>query len=169
MGYNLHICINNYCLLQHVLIPTWDDTDTRMLSSPPVRIPANFPQTAATENQLSLISVATAASHYPHPAQKLPLRKSENLKIIGTKHRKNLGELMLHIPKTNQEHYVSSIVALNIYSPNDTGDWHSSAALSDNAFLPSFYIYGHGQEHNTHHLLGNIGIIDGTNRLNKMG
>lgn len=76
---------------------------------------------------------------------------------------------MLYIPQTNQECYVSSLVALNIYSPNYTGDWHTTASLGDNAYPQSFYIYGNGQEHNTHHLLGNAGIIDGTKRLNEMG
>ena len=76
---------------------------------------------------------------------------------------------MLYIPETSPDCYVSSIVALNIHSPNGTGDWHSAAALNDNAFPLAFYLYGKGQVKNTNHLLGNLGVIDGTKRLNKMG
>ncbi|AFI04653.1 hypothetical protein [Helicobacter cetorum] len=77
---------------------------------------------------------------------------------------------MLYIPPTSKEVYVSSIVALNIHSPQGTGDWHSSYVLRDNAFDDmGVYIYGEKQAHNTNKLLGNLGIIDGTERLNKMG
>lgn len=76
---------------------------------------------------------------------------------------------MLMIPPTKPNHYVSSIVALNVHSPQGTGDWHSAAALNDDAYPQDFYIYGNHQKRNTHHLLGNIGIIDGTARLNAMG
>lgn len=76
---------------------------------------------------------------------------------------------MLYIPETSPDCYVSSIVALNIHSPNGTGDWHSAAALNDNAFPLEFYLYGKGQVKNTNHLLGNLGVIDGTKRLNDMG
>ncbi|WP_159991063.1 hypothetical protein [Pelistega ratti] len=76
---------------------------------------------------------------------------------------------MLYIPQTQPNYYVSSIVALNVHSPNGTGDWHSAAALNDNAYPQDFYIYGKGQKRSTHHLLGNTGIIDGTHRFNEMG
>ena len=76
---------------------------------------------------------------------------------------------MLHIPKTHPECYVSSIVALNVHSPNDTGDWHSAAALNDGAYPQEFYIYGENQKRSTNHLLGSLGVIDGTKRLNEMG
>lgn len=76
---------------------------------------------------------------------------------------------MLYLPPTSPKCYVSSIVALNIHSPNGTGDWHSAAALHDNAFPQERYIYGEGQKRNTNHLLGNLGVIDGTKRLNDMG
>lgn len=76
---------------------------------------------------------------------------------------------MLYIPLTNPDCYISSIVALNIISPENTGDWHSSAALSENAYPLDFYLYGIDQPRNTHHLLGRMGIIDGTQRLNEMG
>ncbi|PDW37996.1 hypothetical protein BB445_05380 [Helicobacter pylori] len=80
------------------------------------------------------------------------------------------GFSMLYIPPTSKEVYVSSIVALNIHSPQGTGDWHSSYALMENAFDDiGVYIYGEKQAHNTNKLLGNLGIIDGTARLNKMG
>lgn len=36
---------------------------------------------------------------------------------------------MLHIPPTEPDRYVSSIVALNVHSPNGTGDWHSAEPL----------------------------------------
>lgn len=55
---------------------------------------------------------------------------------------------MLYIPPTNPDYYVSSIVALNVISPENTGDWHSAAALSSNAYPPE---------------------IDDTQRLNEMG
>lgn len=47
---------------------------------------------------------------------------------------------MLHIPPTEPDRYVSSIVALNVHSPNGTGDWHSAKALSDWAYPEKFYI-----------------------------
>ena len=76
---------------------------------------------------------------------------------------------MLYIPQTNPGRYVSSIVALNVHSPNGTGDWHSATALNDDAYPQDFYIYGESQKRNTNHLLGNLGVIDGTQRLNEMG
>lgn len=76
---------------------------------------------------------------------------------------------MLYIPQTHPNRYVSSIVALNVHSPNGTGDWHSAAALNDDAYPQDFYIYGENQKRNTQHLLGDIGVIDGTHRLNEMG
>ncbi|KNE13076.1 hypothetical protein ACM29_03950 [Helicobacter pylori] len=76
---------------------------------------------------------------------------------------------MLYIPPTSKEVYVSSIVALNIHSPQGTGDWHSSRALMSNTIDLCYYIYGKDQERNTNHLLGDLGVIDGTARLNKMG
>ena len=76
---------------------------------------------------------------------------------------------MLYIPQTHSKRYVSSIVALNVHSPNGTGDWHSAAALNDDAYPQDFYIYGENQKRNTNHLLGNLGVIDGTKRLNEMG
>lgn len=76
---------------------------------------------------------------------------------------------MLKIPITTPEYYVSSIVALNILSPDGTGDWHSADALSKNAFPEDFYIYGKNQKHDTFHLLGDIGVFDGTHRLQEMG
>lgn len=76
---------------------------------------------------------------------------------------------MLLIPPTQQNCYVSSIVALNVHSPQGTGDWHSAAALNDNAYSQDFYIYGDNQKHSTQHLLGEQGVIDGTERLHAMG
>lgn len=76
---------------------------------------------------------------------------------------------MLKIPITNPRQYISSIVALNIQSPNGTGDWHSAASLSENAFPVDFYLYGDKQKNNTNLLLGTFGVIDGTSRLQKMG
>ncbi|HFC6190614.1 TPA: hypothetical protein ACFM7A_000998 [Neisseria meningitidis] len=76
---------------------------------------------------------------------------------------------MLHIPPTEPDRYVSSIVALNVHSSNGTGDWHSAAALNDDAYPQDFYIYGKDQTRSTLHLLGNVGVIDGTNRFNEMG
>ncbi|WP_163556206.1 hypothetical protein [Helicobacter suis] len=76
---------------------------------------------------------------------------------------------MLYIPPTSKEVYVSGIVALNIYCPEDTGDWHKSRALSKDAYLLDDYIYGKDQKYSTNHLLGDLGIIDGTKRLHTMG
>ncbi|WP_163555668.1 hypothetical protein [Helicobacter suis] len=76
---------------------------------------------------------------------------------------------MLYIPPTSKEVYVSGIVALNIYSPELTGDWHSSSSLRENAFPMDIYIYGKDQKYNTNYLLSDLGIIDGTKRLNSMG
>ncbi|CCB80932.1 hypothetical protein [Helicobacter bizzozeronii] len=76
---------------------------------------------------------------------------------------------MLYIPPTSNEVYVSGIVALNIYCPEMTGDWHSARALMENSFPMDIYIYGEGQKNNTNHLLGDLGVIDGTARLNRMG
>ena len=74
---------------------------------------------------------------------------------------------MLFIP-ISINHYISSIVALNIHSPNGIGDWHSASTLNDTIPL-SFIFMGDGCQHNTLPFLGNIGIIDGTSRLNEMG
>lgn len=76
---------------------------------------------------------------------------------------------MLYIPPTSINCYISSIVALNIPSPKNTGDWHSAAALSSNAYPVSFYLYGEKQPKNTNIFLGKCGVIDGTQRLNDMG
>ena len=76
---------------------------------------------------------------------------------------------MLRIPKTSPNCYVSGIIALNIRSPNGTGDWHSAAALNSDTYPADLYIYGNGQKYSTLHILGNAGVIDGTKRLNKMG
>lgn len=76
---------------------------------------------------------------------------------------------MLFIPPTTPDRYVSSIVALNIISPNGTGDWHSAASLKTDAFSEDFYIYGERQKRNTNPMLRRDGIINGTSRLNEMG
>ena len=76
---------------------------------------------------------------------------------------------MLYIPKTSPTCYVSGIIALNIHSPNGTGDWHSAIALNSDTYPADLYVYGKGQKYSTLHLLGNTGVIDGTERLNSMG
>lgn len=76
---------------------------------------------------------------------------------------------MLHIPKTQPNRYVSAIIALNIHSPEGTGDWHSEAALNSQNYRQELFTYGEGQPENTNHLLGSTGIIDGTRRLHEMG
>lgn len=77
---------------------------------------------------------------------------------------------MLYIPPTSKDIYVSSKVALNIHSPDDTGDWHSSVYLdNDRDDRQELFIFGTGQRYNTNSLLGSTGVIDGTDRLNKMG
>ena len=76
---------------------------------------------------------------------------------------------MLYIPKTSPTCYVSSIVALNIYSPNGTGDWHSAATLNDDAYPSTdLYIYGNEQASDVYKRQ-DTGVIDGTQRLNEMG
>lgn len=37
------------------------------------------------------------------------------------------------------------------------------------SYPQDFYIYGKDQTRSTLHLLGNVGVIDGTNRFNEMG
>lgn len=76
---------------------------------------------------------------------------------------------MIQIPKTSPQNYLSALVALNIHSPEDTGDWHSCSTLGDKNYPLKHYLFGDGQPCNTNHLLGSIGVIDGTHRLNKMG
>ena len=76
----------------------------------------------------------------------------------------------LNIPPTSPTHYVSAMIALNVHSPKDTGDWHSGGLFHLNdGYTQELYIYGVGQKYNTHHLLGDVGIIDGTSRFNEMG
>lgn len=53
---------------------------------------------------------------------------------------------MLYIPQTHPEHYVSSIVALNVHSQNGTDDWHRAKALNDDAYPQDFYIYSESQK-----------------------
>lgn len=76
---------------------------------------------------------------------------------------------MIQVPKTSPKNYLSALVALNIHSPDDTGDWHSRSTLGDDNYPLKYYFFGDGQPSNTNHLLGSIGVIDGTYRLNKMG
>lgn len=77
---------------------------------------------------------------------------------------------MIDLPRTTPHIYVSSILALNISSPEHTGDWHSSVYWEhpENCKL-DLWIFGEGQKFNTNGLLGQLGIIDGTVRLNQMG
>lgn len=76
--------------------------------------------------------------------------------------------MALTIPPTNKQRYISDMVALNITSPNGTGDWHSAAMFSS-ALPERVFVYGENQPCNTNRILGDRGIIDGTKRLNKMG
>lgn len=75
---------------------------------------------------------------------------------------------MIFLPRTTPRIYVSSILALNINSPEHTGDWHSSMYWEhpENSKI-DLWIFGDGQKFNTNHLLGELWIIDGTSRLNK--
>lgn len=76
--------------------------------------------------------------------------------------------MSLHLPPTSKHRYISDMVALNIHSPNGTGDWHTAATFSHS--LPEhLFVYGDNQPCNTNHLLGDTGVIDGTMRLNQMG
>lgn len=75
---------------------------------------------------------------------------------------------MLTIPPTSRQRYISNMVALNIHSPNGTGDWHSAATFAKP--IPEYlFLCGDNQPNNTNHLLGDTGVIDGTQRLNRMG
>lgn len=76
---------------------------------------------------------------------------------------------MLQFPPTSPEKYVSRRVALNIYSPKSTGDWHSAATFVRSQIPPEMYICGEGMKYNTNHLLETVGVIDGTQRLQEMG
>ncbi len=82
-----------------------------------------------------------------------------------------IGEKMIYIPKTSPKVYVSSILALNILSPDGTGDWHSSMYWGhpERNNKIDLWIFGEGQKFNTNYLIGDLGIIDGTSRLNEMG
>jgi hypothetical protein len=77
---------------------------------------------------------------------------------------------MLKLSKTTPYIYVSSILALNIISPEHTGDWHSSVYWEHPEYSKlDLWIFGEGQKFNTNYFLGELGIIDGTERLNQMG
>lgn len=66
---------------------------------------------------------------------------------------------MIDLPRTTPHIYVSSILALNISSPEHTGDWHSSVYWEhpENCKL-DLWIFGEGQKFNTNGLLGELGI-----------
>lgn len=76
---------------------------------------------------------------------------------------------MITIPVTTPRNYLSTIVALNIRSPESTGDWHSSSTFSNDKLPLENYFFGDNQPKNTNHLLDDMGVIDGTERLNRMG
>ncbi len=77
---------------------------------------------------------------------------------------------MIYLPKTSPQVYVSSILALNIPSPDNTGDWHPDIweCIENNEKI-SLWIFGEGQKFDTNILLGDLGVINGTSRLNAMG
>ncbi len=77
---------------------------------------------------------------------------------------------MIYVPKTSQSTYISSILALNVISPEYTGDWHSCSYWDHpERSKIDLWIFGDGQKFNTNCLLGSLGVIDGTKRLNEMG
>lgn len=78
----------------------------------------------------------------------------------------------LNLPETHIQCYISGIPALNIISPEGTGDWHSSSALAaihGGHYPTKNYLFGDGQYYSTNHLLGTKGVIDGKSRLDSMG
>lgn len=60
---------------------------------------------------------------------------------------------MIFLPRTTPRIYVSSILALNINSPEHTGDWHSSMYWDhlENSKI-DLWIFGDGLNFNTNHL-----------------
>ena len=76
--------------------------------------------------------------------------------------------MSLIIPPTSRQCYISLMVALNIHSPNGTGDWHSAATFAKPMPL-HLYVCGDNQPYNTNPLLGSAGVINGTQRLKRMG
>ena len=79
---------------------------------------------------------------------------------------------VLNLPETHIQCYISGIPALNIISPDGTGDWHkvaTFAAIEKGLYPSENYLFGDGQRYSTNHLLGTAGVIDGKSRLVHMG
>ena len=69
-------------------------------------------------------------------------------------------------PKTSQERYLTGLTALNIPSPEGTGDWHFSETFEGTAGRPPgpYQLVGDDLL-NTKPLLGDAGIFDARARL----
>lgn len=76
--------------------------------------------------------------------------------------------MSLIILPTSRQCYISLMVALNIHSPNGTGDWHSAAVFAKPMPL-HLYVCGDNQPCNTNPLLGSVGVIDGTTKVEAYG
>jgi hypothetical protein len=69
-------------------------------------------------------------------------------------------------PKTSQERYLTGLTALNIPSPEGTGDWHFSETFEGAAGRPPGPYQLAGDDLlNTRFLLGDAGIFDARSRL----
>ncbi|WP_198266663.1 hypothetical protein [sulfur-oxidizing endosymbiont of Gigantopelta aegis] len=73
------------------------------------------------------------------------------------------------VPKTNKEHYLTSITALNIPSDEGTGDWHFYDAFYETAdFVPKKYVAGIDTL-STNEILGDNGVYDAYSVLVETG
>jgi len=79
-------------------------------------------------------------------------------------------ETLLAIPETSPTRYISGIVALNILSENGAGDWHQTAVFHEPVVrTPRSFIIERGQDYDPSALLGDIGVIDVAEVLDRMG
>lgn len=73
------------------------------------------------------------------------------------------------IANTTQQHYITSIAALNIPSLDGTGDWHfSDCFIQHGDFLPQQHL-AEIDTISTRHLLGDYGIYECSDILKKYG
>lgn len=74
------------------------------------------------------------------------------------------------IPETSPTRYLSGMAALNLISPNGTGDWHMVETFFRAHEKPSrSFIAGAGCETDTMALLGDAGIFECSEVLDAMG
>lgn len=78
---------------------------------------------------------------------------------------------MIHIPPdTSPSRYLSGMVALNVPSPEGTGDWHQDGTFFMGPVrIPRGLLAGPGCEWDTTPYLGQVGVIDVSSRLDAAG